>query len=181
MSVLTNSSCFTALISSPSEEARSDAAGKSSVHDDRTIENTLSGLGVKWLRTVNSYDVSGMMKTLKEASDQIRFLFTDDISYEPTLLIPKKNDQMSTAEALARSRAVLGKLDPFTAEVIRPALEGLAEGLGWSRKDLNGAIRVAITGRQVGPPLYESLEVLGKEKGLKRIEKAQELLAGGRD
>jgi len=40
---------------------------------------------------------------------------------------------------------------------------------------------MAITGRKVGPPLYESLEVLGKEKALKRIEKAQELLAGGRD
>ena len=55
------------LISSPSEEARSDSMGKSSVQADRTIENTLSGLGVKWLRTVNSYDVGGMMKTLKDA------------------------------------------------------------------------------------------------------------------
>ena len=40
---------------------------------------------------------------------------------------------------------------------------------------------MAITGRKVGPPLYESLEVLGKEKSLRRIEKGQELLAGGRD
>ena len=120
------------------------------------------------------------MKTLKDAKDQIRFLFTDDIGYEPSLLIPKKSDRIPTAEALAQSRAVLGKLDPFTAEVIRPALEGLAEGLGWSRKDLNGAIRVAITGRQVGPPLYESLHVLGKEKSLQRMEMAQDLLSGVR-
>jgi indolepyruvate ferredoxin oxidoreductase alpha subunit len=55
------------LVSSPSEEARNDSVGNSSVHTDRTIENTLGGLGVKWLRTVNSYDVSGMMKTLKDA------------------------------------------------------------------------------------------------------------------
>jgi len=55
------------IVSSPSEEARSDSMGKSSVQDDRTIENTLTGLGVKWLRTVNSYDVGGMMKTLKDA------------------------------------------------------------------------------------------------------------------
>ena len=120
------------------------------------------------------------MKTLKDAKDQIRFLFTDDIGYEPSLLIPKKSDRIPTAEALAQSRAVLGKLDPFTAEVIRPALEGLAEGLGWSRKDLNGAIRVAVTGRQVGPPLYESLHVLGKEKSLQRMEMAQDLLSGVR-
>lgn len=120
------------------------------------------------------------MKTLKDAKDQIRFLFTDDIGYESNLLIPKKSDRVSTAEALAQSRAVLGELEPFTADLIRPALETLAEQLRWSRKDLNGAIRMAITGRQVGPPLYESLEVLGKEKSLRRIEMAQELLAGVR-
>ncbi len=120
------------------------------------------------------------MKTLKDAKDQIRFLFTDDIGYESKLLIPKKSDRVSTAEALVRARAILTELQPFTAAVIKPALEGLADQLGWSRRDLNGAIRIAITGRDVGPPLYESIEVLGKEKSLKRIEMAQELLAGVR-
>jgi glutamyl-tRNA synthetase len=121
------------------------------------------------------------MKTLKDAKDQIRFLFTDDIGYESKLLIPKKSERVSTAEALARVRAILTELQPFTAAVIKPALEGLAEQLGWSRRDLNGAVRIAITGRDVGPPLYESLEVLGREKSLKRIEKAQLLLTGGPD
>jgi glutamyl-tRNA synthetase len=121
------------------------------------------------------------MKTLKDAAEQIRFLFTDDIGYEIKLLIPKKSDRVSTAEALARSQAVLEGLEPFTAAVIKPALESLAEQLGWSRKDLAGTIRMAITGRGVGPPLYESLEVLGKEKSLRRIEKARENLAGGPD
>ena len=121
------------------------------------------------------------MKTLKDAKDQIRFLFTDDIGYDSKLLIPKKSDRIPTTEALARARAVLSELEPFTAVLIKPALEGLAEQLGWSRKDLNGTIRMAITGRDVGPPLYESLEVLGKPKSLERIEKAQLLLTGGPD
>jgi glutamyl-tRNA synthetase len=120
------------------------------------------------------------MKTLKDAAEQIRFLFTDDIGYDSKLLIPKKSDRVSTAEALVQSRAALADIEPFTADSIRPALEGLAEELGWTRKDLNGTIRMAVTGRQVGPPLYESLEVLGKAKSLKRIEMAQELLAGVR-
>jgi indolepyruvate ferredoxin oxidoreductase alpha subunit len=55
------------LISSPSEEARDEAVGRSSVHADRTIEDTLTGLGVKWLRTVDNYDVGAMAKTYKEA------------------------------------------------------------------------------------------------------------------
>ncbi len=120
------------------------------------------------------------MKTLNDAEEQIRFLFTDDIGYETKLLIPKKSDRVATAEALVHARAVLAELEPFSGAVIQTALETLADQLGWSRKDLNGAVRMAITGRQVGPPLYESLEVLGKEKSLKRIEMAQELLAGVR-
>jgi indolepyruvate ferredoxin oxidoreductase alpha subunit len=55
------------LISSPSEEAREQALGRSAAHADRTIERTLQGLGVKWLRTVDNYDVAEMAKTYKEA------------------------------------------------------------------------------------------------------------------
>ena len=121
------------------------------------------------------------MKTLKDAQELIRFLFTDDIGYEKSLLIPKKSDRATTVQVLARARAVLGELEPFVAAKIQPALEGLAAELGWSKGELNGVVRMAITGRKVGPPLYESLEVLGKEKSLRRIERAQELLAGGRD
>ena len=55
------------LLSSPPEDARMIAVGDSAAGADRTIENTLSGLGVKWLRTVNNYDVGAMMKTYREA------------------------------------------------------------------------------------------------------------------
>jgi indolepyruvate ferredoxin oxidoreductase alpha subunit len=55
------------LISSPPEDARMVAVGESAAGADRTIENTLSGLGVKWLRTVNNYDVGTMAKTYREA------------------------------------------------------------------------------------------------------------------
>jgi glutamyl-tRNA synthetase len=137
----------------------------------------------EWDRTVLKQiapHIQERMKTLKDAKEQIRFLFTDDIGYDSKLLIPKKSDRVSTAEALAQARAILSGLEPFTGDVIQPALEALAEQLGWTRKDLNGTVRMAITGRQVGPPLYESLEVLGKEKSLKRIEMAQDLLAGVR-
>jgi indolepyruvate ferredoxin oxidoreductase alpha subunit len=55
------------LLSSPPEEARMVAVGKSAAGADCTIENTLKGLGVKWLRTVNNYDVATMAKTYREA------------------------------------------------------------------------------------------------------------------
>jgi indolepyruvate ferredoxin oxidoreductase alpha subunit len=55
------------LISSPNENAKMVAVEQSSVHDDRTIEGTLTGMGVKWLRTVDNYKVGEVAKTLKEA------------------------------------------------------------------------------------------------------------------
>jgi indolepyruvate ferredoxin oxidoreductase alpha subunit len=55
------------LLSSPPEDARRVAVGQSSVHADRTIEDTLTGLGVKWLRTVNNYRVGEVARVYKEA------------------------------------------------------------------------------------------------------------------
>jgi indolepyruvate ferredoxin oxidoreductase, alpha subunit len=56
------------LLSSPPEDARERAPlGASAVHEDRTIEDTLTGLGVKWLRTVNNYKVGEVSKVYKEA------------------------------------------------------------------------------------------------------------------
>jgi indolepyruvate ferredoxin oxidoreductase alpha subunit len=55
------------LLSSPPEDARAAAGGGSAVNADRTIENTLKGLGVKWLRTVHNYRVADMAKALRKA------------------------------------------------------------------------------------------------------------------
>jgi indolepyruvate ferredoxin oxidoreductase, alpha subunit len=55
------------LLSSPAEEARVAAAGRSATFADRTIENALKGLGVKWLRTVHNYRVADMVEALRRA------------------------------------------------------------------------------------------------------------------
>jgi len=55
------------LISTPPEAARTLAVGQSAAHADRTIEDTLHGLGVKWLRTVNNYQVGDVARVYKEA------------------------------------------------------------------------------------------------------------------
>ena len=55
------------LLSSPPEDARMVAVGQSAAGADRTIEDTLTGLGVKWLRTVNNYKVGEVAKVYKEA------------------------------------------------------------------------------------------------------------------
>jgi indolepyruvate ferredoxin oxidoreductase, alpha subunit len=55
------------LLSSPAEKVRTAAAGRSATYADKTIENTLKGMGVKWLRTVHNYRVADMVKALRAA------------------------------------------------------------------------------------------------------------------
>ncbi len=121
------------------------------------------------------------MKTLKDAKDQIAFLFTDELRYDPAQLIPKKYDGRTTIEALAKVIVVLRYADPFTAERIESAIEGVAQDIGWTVRELTIAVRVAVTGTKVGPPLYQSIDLLGKEKVIERLERAQELLEGAHD
>jgi indolepyruvate ferredoxin oxidoreductase alpha subunit len=55
------------MLSTPAATSRQDAGGASATHDERTIENTLTGMGVKWLKTVHTYKVARMRDTLREA------------------------------------------------------------------------------------------------------------------
>jgi glutamyl-tRNA synthetase len=121
------------------------------------------------------------MKTLKDAKDLIAFLFTDTLSYDAAQLIPKKYDRRATIEALAKVIVVLRYADPFAPDRIESATLGIAQDIGWTVRDLTIAIRVAVTGTKVGPPLYESMELLGKEKTIERLERAQDLLESAND
>jgi glutamyl-tRNA synthetase len=74
------------------------------------------------------------------------------------------------APVLAEARETLAAVDPFTAEPIEAALRGLAERLGLKPRDAFGPIRAAVTGSKVSPGLFESLELLGREESLARLD-----------
>jgi glutamyl-tRNA synthetase len=116
------------------------------------------------------------MATLAEAKEQIAFLFTDRIEHDPSLLVPKRREAHETVTALSRVTVALRYLEPFTAERIEQAIAAVAADTGWSVRDLTIAIRAAVTGRRVGPPLYESIALLGKELTIERLEAAQDLI-----
>jgi glutamyl-tRNA synthetase len=73
---------------------------------------------------------------------------------------------------LAQARDVLADLQPFEAERIEAELRRLAEGLGLKPRDAFQPIRVAVTGSTVSPGLFESIELLGREETLARLEAA---------
>jgi glutamyl-tRNA synthetase len=72
---------------------------------------------------------------------------------------------------LAEARETLAGVEPFTAEPIETALRGLAERLGLKPRDAFGPIRAAVTGSKVSPGLFESLELLGREESLARLDR----------
>lgn len=116
------------------------------------------------------------MERLAEARDLLAFLFTDELAYDPALLVPKKREAGDTVEALAKVGVVVRHCDPFAPEGIESGIKGVAEEIGWTVRDLTIAVRIAVTGTRVGPPLYESIALLGRTRAVDRIERAADLL-----
>jgi glutamyl-tRNA synthetase len=73
-------------------------------------------------------------------------------------------------QVLPAAAETLAEVEPFEAEEIETALRGLAERLGLKPREAFQPIRVAVTGSKVSPGLFESLELLGRDESLARIE-----------
>ncbi|MGH3023714.1 MAG: glutamate--tRNA ligase [Gaiellaceae bacterium] len=75
-------------------------------------------------------------------------------------------------DVLARARETLAEVKPFTAAAIEGALRAFAEELELKPRQAFGPIRAAVTGSKVSPGLFESLELLGREESLARLDAA---------
>ncbi|HET9346458.1 MAG TPA: glutamate--tRNA ligase [Candidatus Limnocylindrales bacterium] len=109
----------------------------------------------------------------------VGFLWVDDLAVDPELLIPKRWDAATTAEALAAARTTIadGGEVSYEADELEPPLRALAEARGWKAGDLFMAIRVAVTGRTATPPLFDTLVALGYQRTLERLDRAVDALA----
>ena len=114
--------------------------------------------------------VQTRMDLLGESVALLGFLFVDDaeLVHDETAVSKLKE---SAPQVLAAARTALADLDDFTAEPIETALrEAIVDGLEIKPRLAFGPVRVAVSGRQVSPPLFESLEILGKDAALARID-----------
>jgi nondiscriminating glutamyl-tRNA synthetase len=109
------------------------------------------------------------------------FLFRDTITVDRYLLVPKRWDLATTRDGLVASRAAIeaAGADGFAAGSLEATLRALAEERGWKAGDLFMAIRVALTGQTATPPLFQSMEALGRGRTLDRLGRAIDTLAGG--
>ena len=112
------------------------------------------------------------LRTLGAAAEAVSFFYTDDVEYETALLIQKGMDAERTRSALIHARDLLAGLEQWEHEVMEPPMRALATELGLKTGQLFGSIRVAVSGRTATPPLFQMMEVLGRERTMRRIEQA---------
>jgi glutamyl-tRNA synthetase len=118
------------------------------------------------------------MGTLSEAVDMLGFLFVDEVAYDETDVAKVLDEEGLTVVAAARE--ALAAIPEWTTEAIDEALRAaLVEGLGIKPRNAFGPVRVAVTGRRISPPLFESLELLGREQSLARLDAAPAAAAQG--
>ncbi len=114
--------------------------------------------------------VQERVATLAEVPGMVDFLFLeepviDQASWDKAMKPPATEVLDATAAAYASSA--------WTSEVLMASLRTVGEALGLSLRKAQAPVRVAVTGRSVGPPLFESLEVLGRERSLARLRAAR--------
>jgi glutamyl-tRNA synthetase len=123
-----------------------------------------------WLETLAPL-VSERVKRMDEVVPMVGFLFVDAIEIDPAAAA-KALSSRAAHDALVQVREALAALPMFTAAPIEEALRALPESLGMKPKVVFQAVRVAVTGATVSPPLFESLELLGRDRALARLEAA---------
>jgi glutamyl-tRNA synthetase len=119
-------------------------------------------------RLVRLGDVAGLIGFVWEPDEVVASW------YAPELLHPKKGGPQEARTALEAARATLSEMDDadFSAELLEERCREAAEAAGMKAGDFFSPVRVAVTGRTITPPLFASLEMLGRDRSLARIDSA---------
>ncbi len=112
------------------------------------------------------------IKLLRDVLTAADFFFVDHLPpYDPAELVPQKGDAAMALKVLQKAQAVLPNVE-FKHDPLDQALRAAALELGVKAGQMFQPVRVAVCGRKNAPPLFETLEVLGKETTLPRIAAA---------
>jgi glutamyl-tRNA synthetase len=107
---------------------------------------------------------------LTDAARMLRFLFVDESAFAVEPDAAEKNLGPAAAPVLDAALTGLDAVPDWTAPAIEDALKAsLIDGLGLKPRQAFAPVRVAVSGRTVSPPLYESMELLGRERSLARL------------
>ncbi len=116
------------------------------------------------------------IKLLGDVTSAASFFFEDELPpYDAAELIPQKGDAAMAVAVLEKARDVLATAD-FSHAVLEAVLRAAAEQLNVKTGQMFLPVRVAVCGRKNAPPLFQTLEVLGRTKCLERIDRALAML-----
>ena len=119
-----------------------------------------------WLQVVNLF--KERIPTLSDLIERAYFCFYDDFQYAPeaqATLVTKRPGEV----AMLKER--LKGLPDFNKEDIEKEFRATASDLGLKTRDLVHPVRCGLTGQKVGPGLFETMEVLGKERVISRLDR----------
>lgn len=114
--------------------------------------------------------------TLDDSITFAKFFFEETVEPHPEDLIAKGLDAGQSADVARKVFEILSSLTEISHPVAEPPLREYVETSGLNANQVFGIVRVAVTGQKVSPPLFESMEIIGREKVLERLLHAAELL-----
>ena len=109
------------------------------------------------------------IKLLSEAAEMITYFFQEEVDYDPADLVQRGMDQESTVAALRLARDEMTAVKVFEHQLLEDTLRAAGTTLGLAARQFFGTLRVAVTGRTATPPLFETMEVVGRERVLSRL------------
>jgi glutamyl-tRNA synthetase len=117
------------------------------------------------------------LKRLTDAPGWCDVFFKEMPIPPASALIGKKMDAASSLAALRRVIAALDNVPEWTEHVIEPPMRALTEELELKTGQLFGIVRIAVTGKEVAPPLFGTMVILGRDKVMQRLRTAEKQLA----
>ena len=117
------------------------------------------------------------IERLEDVIPMTSYFFGDDFQLDDAqVLIPKKRDKLSTYRAVKSLTEAIDNTHPWNAESVEATLRAQCEALEWSPRDLFMPTRLIVTGRKATPPLFETMEALGKARVQARMRAALKVL-----
>lgn len=154
--------------------------------DDATLDGWLKPYYRELTETLgrNTQDTLALTQVLKtrltslsSAKAHAAWFFTQDLSYEPSLLVPKKGTKEKSLKVLEEAGEVFEEVAPWTREKLESALMVLVRPGTFTRGDVFWPARVALTGLAESPDAPSCALALGQAESVRRLRRARELLA----
>ena len=104
------------------------------------------------------------------------FFFQETVQPNPDDLLGSKMSAAESADVARQALKVLETVPEFTKDGLETPLRLFVEGLGLGAGQVFGILRAAVTGQKVSPPLFESMEIIGRQVVLERMRRAVQML-----